>query len=151
MSRNKRHCGIECVFSQISDIWDFFDFSDMVLDGFFFKTIDAFVYSNGKRIDVAETFSSDYFHELIKKKFVGELLVLHLYPENAFTEDISNYKHFVQSKCEMIILLYDCYYLEVYCKNKLWLQKMINKAVHQPGTIVEKKYEETDTRTSMYV
>lgn len=51
----------------------------------------------------------------------------------------------------MIILLYDFYYLEIYSKNHIWTQKLMHAAIDIPGTIVEEKYEETDTRTTLYV
>lgn len=98
-----------------------------------------------------ERFPHSYFQELIQKAFVGESLILHLYPEEADYEEIDSYVDFLKSKCEMIILLYDFYYLEIYSKNHIWTQKLMHAAIDIPGTIVEEKYEETDTRTTLYV
>lgn len=151
MSKDKFLCGFECEFSKKSDVWNFFNFSDVVLDCFYFSVADAAVFSHGRRIEILEKFLPSYFQELIQKSFVGERLVLHLYPENADYEEIDNYEDFLKSKCEMIILLYDFYYLEIYCKNQIWIQKLMHTAINTPGAVVEGKYEETDTRTSMYV
>ena len=151
MSQKKHLCGFECVFSKKSDVWNFFNFSDVTLDPFYFIVTDASVFSHGRRIEILKKFPTSYFQELIQKSFVGESLVLHLYPENAGYEEIDNYEGFLKSKCEMIILLYDFYYLEVYCKNQVWLQKLMHTAIDTPGAIVEEKYEDTDTRTEMYV
>lgn len=144
-------CGFECVFSRKSDVWSFFEFSDIVLDHHYFRVADASVFSHGLRIKILERFPSSYFQELIQQSFVGEGLVLHLYPENADYEEIDNYEDFQKSNCEMIILLYDFYYLEVYCKNQTWIQKLMHTASNTPGAVVEEKYEETDTRSTMYV
>ncbi len=151
MSEEKFLCGFECEFSKKSDVWNFFNFSDVILDRFYFSVADAAVFSHGRRIEILEKFLPSYFQELIQKSFVGERLVLHLYPENADYEEIDNYEDFLKSKCEMIILLYDFCYLEIYCKNQTWIQKLMHTASNTPGAVVEEKYEETDTRTSMYV
>lgn len=151
MSENKSLCGFECEFLKKSDVWDFFMFSNLVLDRFYFRVAEAAVFSHGRRIEISENFLPSYFQKLIQKSFVGESLVLHLYPEGADYEEIENYKDFQRSKCEMIILLYDFYYLEIYCKNQMWLQKLMHTAINTPGAVVEAKYEETDTRNVMYV
>ena len=151
MSKRNSLCGFECVFSKKADVWRFFDFSVLELDRYYFCVVDAAVFSHGKRIAIPEKFAADYFQELVQWEFVGEGLVLHLYPENADYQEIDYYEDFLKSNCEMIILLYDFYYMEVYCKNELWLNSLMQTAMAIPNAVVEKKYEHTDTRTSMYV
>jgi len=51
----------------------------------------------------------------------------------------------------MIILMYDGYYLEIYCKDSALLQTLMQEAKKLSDTIVEGKYDDTDTRTMMYV
>lgn len=144
-------CGFECKFSRIGDVWKFFNFSDIVIDHYYFRTVDASVFSHDSFIEILEKFPPSYFQELVQKAFFGERLVLHLYPETADFEEIDNYTDFLKSNCEMIILLYDFYYLEIYCKNQMWMKKLMHTAINTPGAVVEEKYENTDTRTTMYV
>lgn len=151
MSTKNSLCGFECVFSRKSDVWNFFNFSGIVLDHYYFRVADASVFSHGRRIEILERFPPGYIQELIKKSFVGESLVLHLYPENTDYAEIDNYQDFLKSRCEMIILLYDFYYLEIYCKNQIWINKLMHTVLNTPGALVEEKHEETDTRTSMSV
>lgn len=151
MSIKESLCGFECVFSRKSDVWSFFKFSDIVLDHYYFCVADASVFSHGVRIEILKRFPASYFQELIQKSFVGEGLVLHLYPENADYEEIDNYEDFLKSKCEMIVLLYDFYFLEIYCKNQIWIQKLMRTAINISGAVVEEKHENTDSRTTMYV
>ena len=151
MNEEKHLCGFECEFTKKSDVREFFNFSEIGLDRYYFKVVDDAVFSHGKRIEIMENFSVNYFQEMIEKSFVGERLVLHLYPKNTDYEEIDNYEDYKKSKCEMIILLYDFYYLEIYCKNQAWIQKLMHTASNTPGAVVEEKYEETDTRTTMYV
>ena len=151
MNTEKHLCGLECKFLKKSDVWSFFDFSDLALDKYYFQVVDAAVFSNRTRIKVLEKFQHRYFQELIKQSFVGERLVLHLYPEATPCVEIENYEDFSKSKCEMIILLYDFCYMEIYCKRRLWIEQLIHKANNISGSVVERKFEETDPRTTMYV
>ena len=51
----------------------------------------------------------------------------------------------------MIILLYDVCYLEIYCKKQIWLKQFMYAAINLPEARVEKKFTNTDERTTMYV
>lgn len=147
---NKTICGFECKFLRQSDVRYFFNFHDNDFAHYYFSVVDAFVCSHCRRIKVLERFRPSYFQDLIDVSFVCENLVLHLYPENIEPQEIDDYSSFLESKCEMIILMYDFCYLEIYCKNQVWLQNLIQVATNIPNAIVNAKYEETDTRTSMY-
>lgn len=149
MSERNALCGFECEFAKTSDVWGFFAFPDIEFDHYYFKVVDADIFSHCKGI--VEEFHASHFQEMMQKFFVGEALVLHLYPENTNYEEIDSYEDYLKSKCEMIILFFDFYYMEVYCKNQTWLQKLMHTAINIPGTIVDEKYENTDTRTTMYV
>lgn len=151
MSIGDSLCGFECVFAKKADIWRFFSFSNVVFDHYYFAVADAAVFTQRRRIEILEKFPPIYFQELIQKSFTAERLVLHLYPETTASEEIETYEDFLKSKCEMIILLYDFCYIEVYCKNRGWLQMLMSTVINIPNTVVEKKYENTVTRTIMYV
>ena len=151
MNANNSFCGFECVFEKKSDVWTFLKLFNIVLDDYYFSVVDESVFSNRIRIEICKEFKVNYFEELIQKKFVSECLVLHLYPEGIQPEEINSYHDFLESTCEMIILLYDFVYLEIYCKNQIWLRNLMCEAISISGAVVEAKYENTDTRTIMYV
>lgn len=144
-------CGMECKFATVSKVWEFFEFSEFELESYYFHVVDASIFVNGTEIKVPNRFKAEYFKDLIRHSFVGECFVLHLYPESAFPEQIETYHDFLQSECEIIILMCDCYFVEVYCKSNLWLQLLLKKARSIEGTTVEEKYTLTDARTIMYV
>lgn len=151
MSCEKIFSGFECVFSKANDVLLFFNSFNLKLNRYYFYTVDAAVYSYNKRLDVPRKFLCSYFQELVQSCFWGEGLVLHLYPESAEFQKIDNYDDFLNSECQMIILLYDVCYLEIYCKNQEWLQILMQKAIDIPGACVEGKSKDTDSRTMMYV
>ena len=145
MSRKNFRRGIECVFSDFSSILNFFEsISSRDWEEYHFKVVDYSIFSHGKRIDLPKEFSPFYIKQLVR-------LVLHLYSGKEDYQDIDNFEDFLNSVCEMIILAYDCCYLEIYCKNQHWLEEILHAAHSIPGTIVVEKYADNDGRTSMYV
>lgn len=151
MKNKDAFIGIECRFPELSAIWEFFEFSGIEFGSREFVAVDAAVYSKGIRITLPYSFKPSFFQELIDNCFVAERLVLHLYSDLISSKNIDNYQEYLKSNCEMIILIYDCFYVEIYCKKNIWLEKLYQTAQKISGVIVSKKYEDTDTRTAMYV
>lgn len=147
----KMFCGIECRFSKLTDFWDFFEFSGIEFESNIFYVRDEFVLSKGRRISLPKKFSFEFIKELVEASFVCDRLVLHLYPDDKVSQDICYYSDFTKSDCKMIILIYDCYNVEVYCKNNKWLETLLVNARKTSNTIVTKIYKDTDSRTQMYV
>ena len=112
---------------------------------------DDAVYSDRIRFDLPKEFSGGYFRELVNISFVSERLVLHVYTKAEEYREIDTYSDFVNSNCEMVMLLYDFCYFEIYCKNQCLTKKLMHIAEGIAGTIVEEKYEDTDGRTVLYV
>ena len=92
-----------------------------------------------------------HFCDLKQRSVVGERLVLHLNADVEHELKIDNYEDFQKSGCEMLVLLYDACYLEIYCKDQQLIQQIYNLAFDIQDTIIEKKYDSNDTRTTMYV
>lgn len=153
----KKHilCGFECIFSKKEDVWQFFDQPTDIGTRFYFSVVDSIVFGKGGffdgRLHIAPIIAPSYFQTMIQQSFMSEILVLHLYPQNASPCRIDTYEDYLNSPCEMIILLYDCCYLEIYCKNQSWLRTMIDKAKEIPDVTFAEKYEDTDPRSVMYV
>jgi hypothetical protein len=149
----KRHilCGFECLFPKISAVWDFWDLMHAILGQYHFKVADDAVYSDHIRFDLPKEFSADYFQELVNLSFVSERLVLHAYSKEEDCAEINYYSDFLKSNCEIVILLYDFCYFEIYCKNQHMTKELMQIAEGIADTIVEEKYEDTDDRTELHV
>lgn len=145
--------GVECVFANDWDVRDFLSFSGIDLANHYFSVVDdsMFMFLNGKPIKLPSQFSPAYFQDLMHQPFWGQYFILHLYPEGSPTEEIDTYEDFLHSHCEMIVLLYDRAYVEIYCKDSAWTQILFQRGTEIPGAHVTKKYDDTDTRTEMYV
>ena len=152
------YIAVECEFRTIDDFWNFFQFPEIDFSPYVFLNVEHNVYSDRTQIHVAPIFTFSYLKKMIQKKFIPEYMVLHLYPKNLplgraaeQMETIEEYQDYIRSDCQMIILAYDCTCVEVYCKNPVWLQSIIDYATHISGTEVTPKSILTDARTTMYL
>lgn len=152
MSRTDKLCGIEIEFSALTDIWTFFASSAFAFEKYFFHVEDASIFSKGKRMDIPLKFTQEYLEKMVQSSFVVERLVLHVYPNNTKPSTIDDYKDFQKSYCEMVVLMYDCYFTEIYCKDQSRIHSFItfcNNSI--PSAVVQEKYEGREMRTAFYV
>ncbi|KOS68791.1 hypothetical protein AEA09_09735 [Lysinibacillus contaminans] len=70
------------------------------------------------------------------------------YPSEQF-EAITTYEDFVKSNCEIVILLTDCTYLDIYCKDRQLIEKLYNHAKTLPVKGLHCLSDENDGRTGM--
>ena len=96
-----------------------------------------------------EIYPGDEFSKAIQEKHFIVFLKLQAYSCVQNFQNISTYEDFKQSDCQILVLVYDCSFAEVYAKNKVVLQ-----AVHQRATQMRYKNltyitDQNDARTKM--
>ncbi|MEH7463057.1 DUF2691 family protein [Bacillus thuringiensis] len=64
---------------------------------------------------------------------------------------ITTYEEFVNSGCELIVLIADCSYATIYCKNKEMTEKLYENALEMGYENIEYITDENDGRTGMSV
>ena len=146
-------CGIEYEFETPNHTWDFLNLLNIDYGSKkYFRVYYDVIYSNWSDdiIVLPTKIEPSYFHNL-EKPLVIEELILHLYSENSIESEIETYDDYINSDCEMVLLIYDCAYLEIYCKDELLRERLFTLADNIPDTKVEWKYVETDGRTGMHV
>lgn len=75
---------------------------------------------------------------------------LQAYPDSAFFEIVS-YEEFVDSPCELVLLVVDCIYVDVYCKNESTIELLYDHANEHRYGQVAYITDENDTRTRLSV
>ncbi|MCI2256432.1 DUF2691 family protein [Domibacillus sp. PGB-M46] len=75
---------------------------------------------------------------------------LKAYPNGEFST-IDTYEEFLKSKCELVLLVVDCSYVTIYCKNKKDLELLYDHATDRRFKNVEYIMDENDTRASLTV
>lgn len=85
-----------------------------------------------------------------KHTYLAIFAELKAFPKTATVTDIGDYEDFVYSKCEIIILLVDCAYVDVYCKDTKLTEAVYDYA-QQKGYSDLEYIDNNDSRTRMYV
>ena len=75
---------------------------------------------------------------------------LKAFPTESPVTSISSYNEFLTSKCEIMILIYDCIYVDIYCKDQVLLERLFNNAINK-GYGDVRYIDEDDVRTKMSV
>jgi hypothetical protein len=76
--------------------------------------------------------------------------VLKAFPDSVSITQIATYEDFINSKCEIIMLVADCTFTDVYCKDISLIEKLYDNAAAKRYTEIE-YIDENDSRTGMYV
>ncbi len=139
--------GLECELAHPSDVWKALAFPGMDFGPRYFWVSDQSLW--GVDAPLPDRIAPDGFRKLDPGCAVR--LVLHLYPEGEEPREIDTYAEYCASPCEMMALVYDSCYLELYCKNPHWLRQVFQMVRAIPGAKVEEKHEGSDSRYRMYV
>ncbi|MDM5155188.1 DUF2691 family protein [Bacillus sp. DX1.1] len=74
-----------------------------------------------------------------------------IYPKHGGITEIETYEEFLHSDCELILLIAECEYVTLYCKDKNMLNQLYENAIKQHFTDVEYVTDLNDDRTGMSV
>jgi hypothetical protein len=102
--------------------------------------------------DVTDIVDGEIFGELIKNNIYYVIFAtLKAFPKNAQLSRFNTYQEFLQSDCELCLLIADCSYVEIYCKNSLLIDKLFKNAEAKGYEQVQYIDEKNDYRTKMCV
>lgn len=99
-------------------------------------------------------FRNNYFNGYdFKNKLVSEHYVIFLklqaYVDNATFTDIKTYDDFLQSDCEILLLIYDCDFVEIYAKDKKLISVFYNNAINNCWESVKYITKSANSRAKM--
>ncbi|HDR3888737.1 TPA: DUF2691 family protein [Bacillus cereus] len=91
------------------------------------------------------------FKKLIKDNIYYLIFAdLKAYPKGEVLEEVETYEEFKESKCEVVVLVADGDYIQIYAKNQKAIELMYENALNQ-GFYVEYVTDENDGRTRLSV
>ena len=143
--------GIELVFPQHCNVKLDQLLLNIPLLGHKFVIDDGIVYQKNSKIILQQVVDFSYIQRISKNDIFILSLVLQSYPRDAQIVNIDVYKDFKESRCDLLLLICDGSYVEIYCKDKSWLVQCIENAEMLGATEISIKTDISDQRTGMYV
>ncbi len=71
------------------------------------------------------------------------------YPVGETDDEPMYYEDFLRSKCRLVLIMYDCQYTEIYCKDAQMSMLLYENAVRRGFDEVIYKTDENDGRTAL--
>lgn len=96
-----------------------------------------------------EIYSGNEFSKTIQEEHFIVFLKLQAYPCLKNFQNISVYSDFAKSDCQLILLIYDCSFVEVYAKNQAILQGIFQRASKMYCENLTYITDQSDVRTKM--
>lgn len=102
--------------------------------------------------DEQEIIDGSTMHNLINSESYYLIFVdVKGFPKGKNAAQITTYEEFVNSDCELIVLIADCSYTTIYCKNEEVTRKLYKNALELEYGNLEYITDENDGRTRMSV
>lgn len=98
-----------------------------------------------------EGYSGKIFYKIINIPCYAVFLNLRAYYKKKSNEVINNYYDFIKSKCELVVLISDNIYVEIYSKNRDEIDTIKRNAEKNKFINIEYITDENDIRTVFYV
>ena len=96
-----------------------------------------------------ESFSRQIFLEHLEHFII--FIKLQAYFENSEFQDIHTYDEFKNSDCQLLLLIYDCYYVNIYAKDESVISDLYENAIMNEFEEVKYITDSSDERTKMDV
>ncbi|MBT3318239.1 MAG: DUF2691 family protein [Clostridia bacterium] len=112
---------------------------------------EIFSYKKGKEMLKKTVYDGNNFKKQFKnKRYLPHFINLQAYQLGGARESIENYEDYVKSNCEIILLIWDSFYVNLYAKNHDIIE-LVKKNVEQNAENLEYITDENDCRTRMSV
>lgn len=96
-------------------------------------------------------FSGKDFAQKVKSNHKIIFLKLQAYFLDGIFSDVQTYEEFLKSNCQIIVLVTDCEYVEIYCKDINLLNQLYHHALSQEYKNVRYITDDNDHRETMNV
>ncbi len=134
-------------------LWKIFRSIDVLRYDWYVPLDQREVWSENDEVDFfdREYYSGNLFLEHIQKNHRVVFLKIQAYLGQCDLKDLHSYDEYIKSNCKLILLVYDCEYVEIYMKNSMEIEKIYRDIKNIGYSFVEYITDENDRRTKMDV
>jgi len=105
----------------------------------------------GRLLFDKDFYKGEDFYQLIQKDHYVIFLKLQAYCKNGIFSEVHTYNEFEESDCQLLLLIYDSKWFEIYAKDKTLVQALYEKAASLGYSDIHYKTDDNDHRTKMDV
>ena len=98
-----------------------------------------------------DTYDGLSFYDTIKQDHFVIFLKLQAYFSRGKNDEILSYEDFQKSECQLLLLIYDCCYVDIYLKDQAIIEELYQHALSSGYQAVHYITDDNDTRTKMDV
>jgi Protein of unknown function (DUF2691). len=126
-------------------------FRHINLDNYDWYICEHEIIKDDKNMAISEFIDSKGFNEIISEESLIILVNIQAYPKGAERITLEVYEDFKNSACEIIFLITDVNFVEIYAKNKGIIMQFIENAVQCGCENILIKTDKDDGRTRLSV
>ena len=141
--------GFEARFKRIEDIKEYLAFIVKKYDDRNLAVTDCLIYPRKYQSEIPFSLDSQTLCRMNTDKASFEALKMEAYPDKASSAKIETYDDYKKSSCGLLLLIYDMFVIEIYCKDGDGLNELIFNASRYDLEYFDEKTEENDPRTRM--
>ena len=107
-------------------------FKNIKFENYRWDIVEGEIYNlDGKNYLDKESYSNREFKKLVEYgTYYPVFANIQIYQAQDEREDIQTYEDFIRSKCQLILLITDNEFVDIYTKNKTWLNTIYQNAIN---------------------
>ena len=112
---------------------------------------DGIVYKQKEYFKLSDFIVEKQLHDILFSESLLLSAIFQFHSGNSVVSEINTYEDFLASNCNLMLIITDCYFIEIYFKDSGWLLTLLKNAENLGATSISVKTDITDGRNEMYV
>ena len=112
---------------------------------------DGIVYKQKEYFQLSDFIVEKQLHDILFSESLLLSAIFQFHSGNSVVSEINTYEDFLASNCNLMLIITDCYFIEIYFKDSGWLLTLLKNAENLGATSISVKTDITDGRNEMYV
>ena len=144
----KRLRGIKFLIPNLTDTFISKILEGICVEQYIWKISEDEVYLEGESLFLSEKLNGQDFRKAINHpRYYVVFANLQAYPVSSDFCELNTYEDYLKSTCEIVVLITDCIFVDIYCKQQADIEIIKTNAVNNYFCDIEYVTDENDIRT----